>query len=206
MPRCGASERRMGLPTPHLSEIPDEGLHVECAVLPEEIKLVPDDAVVRGELAVSMDLLKSGKEVHARGTIAGTFVRQCVRCLAEYEEEAEIPFSGDFRDMTAGPSPLPGKRTSGGTKEPPARVPEDEEDADWEDEPYPLVAGQVEPADMLREYVILAEPMQPLCRPDCAGLCPVCGGDRNQRACGCPEARPASPFEVLKTLREQKKR
>ena len=34
---------------------------------------------------------------------------------------------------------------------------------------------------LLREELILATPLAPLCRPDCRGLCPVCGEDLNLR-------------------------
>ena len=34
---------------------------------------------------------------------------------------------------------------------------------------------------LLLEELILATPLAPLCREDCAGLCPVCGEDRNLR-------------------------
>jgi len=34
---------------------------------------------------------------------------------------------------------------------------------------------------LLREELILVTPVAPLCRPDCAGLCPVCGEDLNER-------------------------
>lgn len=34
---------------------------------------------------------------------------------------------------------------------------------------------------LLREELLLATPQAPLCRPDCAGLCPVCGEDLNVR-------------------------
>jgi len=40
------------------------------------------------------------------------------------------------------------------------------------------------------QYVLLAVPMKPLCREDCAGLCPICGHDLNQGPCGCsPQGR-----------------
>ena len=43
--------------------------------------------------------------------------------------------------------------------------------------------------DVLREQVHLALPMQFLCRPDCKGICLVCGQNRNQSECRCqPEA------------------
>ena len=34
---------------------------------------------------------------------------------------------------------------------------------------------------LLREELLLATPIAALCRPDCKGLCPVCGDDLNQR-------------------------
>lgn len=41
---------------------------------------------------------------------------------------------------------------------------------------------KVDLTDLLREELILATPLAPLCREDCAGLCPVCGEDLNERA------------------------
>ena len=38
----------------------------------------------------------------------------------------------------------------------------------------------------------LALPMKPLCRPECRGLCSVCGANRNVTACACP-MRPPDP-------------
>ena len=40
---------------------------------------------------------------------------------------------------------------------------------------------KVDLTDLLREELILATPLAPLCRDDCAGLCPVCGEDLNER-------------------------
>lgn len=51
------------------------------------------------------------------------------------------------------------------------------------------------------EVTALAMPVQPLCDPDCAGLCPHCGIDRNQASCDCKDMRPDSPFAVLAALR-----
>jgi len=39
--------------------------------------------------------------------------------------------------------------------------------------------------DNLREEIILSYPLKPLCRPDCLGLCPVCGQNLNKGKCGC---------------------
>lgn len=47
-------------------------------------------------------------------------------------------------------------------------------------------------SDVLRQYLLADEPLKPLCRPDCAGLCPECGADRNAQECRCA-APPADP-------------
>jgi uncharacterized protein len=36
---------------------------------------------------------------------------------------------------------------------------------------------------------VLELPMAPLCRDDCAGLCPQCGANRNEGDCGCVAPR-----------------
>jgi uncharacterized protein len=43
----------------------------------------------------------------------------------------------------------------------------------------------VDLTEPIRESLLLAEPLQALCRIDCQGLCPVCGADRNKGDCGC---------------------
>jgi uncharacterized protein len=46
--------------------------------------------------------------------------------------------------------------------------------------------GAVIDVDLLvREELLLAAPDQVLCRQNCKGLCPTCGGDRNETACDC---------------------
>lgn len=47
-------------------------------------------------------------------------------------------------------------------------------------------------AEVVRQGLWLAAPMESLCRPDCAGLCPRCGGNRNLGECTCDEA-PTDP-------------
>ncbi len=39
--------------------------------------------------------------------------------------------------------------------------------------------------ELVRAEVILHLPMKHLCRPDCLGICPVCGQNLNERDCGC---------------------
>lgn len=59
--------------------------------------------------------------------------------------------------------------------------------------------GQIDLEPLLREYALLEFPISPACRPDCKGLCLVCGENLNETDCGHrPES--ASPFAALKDL------
>ena len=60
-----------------------------------------------------------------------------------------------------------------------------------DDDAYPLVGEEIDLSDLVRDAVVLELPLAPLCREDCAGLCPSCGADRNEGPCGCqPETDP----------------
>ena len=50
----------------------------------------------------------------------------------------------------------------------------------------------------------LEMPMRVLCAPDCKGLCPQCGANRNLSMCTCQKELPAKhPFSALATLLNQ---
>ena len=91
------------------------------------------------------------------GTVRATAVVRCVRCLRDLDHEVEV----EVRELFV---LHPG---------------------DDEDEGYAVLAGDRLPLDtMARDALVLGFPAFPLCRPDCAGLCPVCGADRNTVDCG----------------------
>jgi len=55
-------------------------------------------------------------------------------------------------------------------------------------------------AESIRQYVLLAMPMKPLCRQDCAGLCSVCGHDLNEGPCDCLPQQPDPRWSQLNEL------
>ena len=55
--------------------------------------------------------------------------------------------------------------------------------------------------NVLREVLILALPMQLVCSEACKGICPECGGNRNQRDCGCHADAVDDRWSKLKTFR-----
>jgi uncharacterized protein len=54
---------------------------------------------------------------------------------------------------------------------------------------------------LLREQLQLAVPMKPVCRPDCKGLCPRCGVDRNRGGCECSEENVDPRWAALAALK-----
>jgi DUF177 domain-containing protein len=64
-----------------------------------------------------------------------------------------------------------------------------------------LASGdEIDLRDAVQEQVVMALPMQPLCDPDCKGLCPRCGKDLNRGECGCSTDTDDHPFADLKKL------
>ena len=54
---------------------------------------------------------------------------------------------------------------------------------------------------MVREILLLDAPAVPLCRTECAGLCPVCGTDRNSGPCSCDNEVSDPRWAALDQLR-----
>jgi uncharacterized protein len=97
--------------------------------------------------------------VFVHGSIGGRFSMRCARCLKEFERDFDLPLDEMY-----------------------VREPGPEDD-------YVLDPDlTLDPEPMVRDAVVLEMPFSPLCTPDCLGLCPVCGGDRNLGECPGHEA------------------
>ena len=97
-----------------------------------------------------------------RGTVTAPARVACARCLAERDEEIHA----DVVEMFS------------------ARV-----GAEDDVEPgYEIVDATIDLDTLIRDALAAFMPVRPLCRPDCGGLCPVCGADLNVAPCdGHPE-------------------
>jgi len=51
---------------------------------------------------------------------------------------------------------------------------------------------------LVREALLLALPLKPLCTSDCKGLCPVCGTDLNTSTCKCQKGKADPRWEKLR--------
>jgi uncharacterized protein len=60
--------------------------------------------------------------------------------------------------------------------------------------------GIIDLTPVLREYFLLEIPISPLCRPDCKGLCPICGNNLNESTCNHEEDSGDPRLASLKLL------
>ncbi|MGN9795150.1 YceD family protein [Streptomyces sp. NPDC054847] len=118
---------------------------------------VPEGAPV--ELDLRLESVMEG--VLVTGTTRATAEGECVRCLEPLRQEV----AADFQEMFTYPDADDRGRSR--TAEPA----DDEED---EDRLF-LEDGLFDLEPVLRDAVVLALPMQPVCRETCEGLCPECG-------------------------------
>ncbi len=192
----------MPLPHPQLSDIPDEGLAFTSSVEAEELGWDAADGRFEAPLTLQVHLICDGQRVLARGELSGTCNRECVRCLKSYADPVQVPFEVEYHSS---PVPSRGKVREPGTV-PKGREGGRDEADEAEAEPeegYPCVGERVELGPMLREHLLLSAPMQPLCSPECRGLCHTCGQDLNVTPCACRPVERETPFSVLRQWRDR---
>jgi uncharacterized protein len=189
----------MDLLRPLLADITTDGLSLVGEVTAEELGLTEDDAVVRGPLAVSLDLTNVEGLVAVTGVLEGTIVRECVRCLKEYEDPLAFSLRAAFvREPKS--TPRHSKRVD--PRKARTEIVESEPEEESDDQ-YQYQGNQLELASMLREHVILSAPMQPLCSDDCLGLCARCGKNLNEGPCQCAVEPPIPTFRVVQETKRK---
>ncbi|ROS73569.1 uncharacterized protein EDF32_2421 [Cellulomonas sp. PhB143] len=107
------------------------------------------------ELALDLRLEAVMEGVLVSGTVTGTATGECGRCL----DPVEVEVVADVQELFAYPERAGAAEDSGD---------EDEEVSELEDD-----LADLEPS--LRDAVVIGLPFQPLCSPDCPGLCSECG-------------------------------
>lgn len=118
---------------------------------------VPEGAPV--ELELRLESVMEG--VLVTGTARASAEGECVRCL----EPLELELEADFQELFS----YPAADDRGRVIAEPGDDDEDDEDR------FFLEDGLFDLEPLLRDAVVLALPMQPVCREDCAGLCSECG-------------------------------
>jgi DUF177 domain-containing protein len=121
-------------------------------------------------LVVDVWLERVPHGVVVHGTVTGEYESECSRCLRPVRGECAFPIRELFEA-----EPIEG-------------------------ETYPIEGETVDLELPVRDTVIVDLPRAPLCRSDCAGLCPVCGIDRNAEECDCDLHPPDPRWDALSVL------
>lgn len=130
-----------------------------------------------------LELLRTKAGVLVRAHLHVFEPEVCSRCLQPLEERVPIEFEEEFQSTV-----------DVQTGQPVAEKPDD--DAFVIDAQHAL-----DLTEAIRQYREASATMQPLCRPDCRGLCPHCGRDLNAGDCDCDRDTIDGRWAALAALR-----
>ena len=121
----------------------------------EATDLGVDDDRITDSVTVELEAVSSIDGIVVSGSVSTPWHAPCRRCLADVTGTARIAVDEVYQDEVG------------------------------DDDAFPIEGDQIDMAPAVREYVLLELPDGPLCRGECAGICPVCGIDRNEASCEC---------------------
>jgi uncharacterized protein len=108
-----------------------------------------------GDVRVDLRLTALRDGIEVDGTISADWATVCRRCLADVAGTAVAEVDELYQIELLDP------------------------------DAYAIEDGQLDLVPLVRETVLLELDLERLCREDCAGLCSVCGVDRNTTSCDC---------------------
>jgi DUF177 domain-containing protein len=170
-----------------VKELELKKVHFQVAFPPGEIEFFDDgDRLTQAsplQAEGSAELLANTLgEIRVRGHLAVRMRCDCNRCL----EPAEFPIDSSF-DLFYRPADAEDR--------------EEEVEIDEGEAEIAFYEGSgIDLKDVLREHVLLAMPMQRVCRQECHGICPVCGQNRNLINCGCEAKLVDDRWSALKKV------
>jgi len=150
----------------------DVGSQLQLTIDESRCSLSQDLTVdfLRGNLT----LTRTDQHILVEGTLKSALSAECVRCLDSFHLPLQVRIEELFA-LTAGPH----------VADPLYAVEPD---------------GTIELTLPLREQVLLAQPIKPICRPDCKGLCNQCGKNLNEGPCECNDESIDPRLAALKAL------
>jgi uncharacterized protein len=131
----------------------------------ETVRIGGNTPQVCGEVT----MLRTNRGILVRGKLETEIELTCSRCLTVFRQPVTLKIEEEYFPTI---DILTGTAVS---------VPEDEPDAFVIDQ-----SNILDLSEAIRQYGLLAIPIKPLCRENCAGLCPTCGTNFNVKSCNCP--------------------
>lgn len=186
----------------NIEQIRDAGLDIDEPIGMELLsEALADEDRENGFHATAPSRLKAHLSkvsggVLVEGKMSVHVAESCKRCLTEVKKTLPVSFTLNLvpRDGRPDEDEYEGDEDKGKGERAGSF---DLEDADEE-----FFDGKTIDLDpIVREQVLLALPMDVVCKDDCKGLCPMCGQNLNEKQCGC-ESRYVDPrFAALKDIK-----
>ena len=123
------------------------------------------------DIRVNGSVMNTGSSLRVVGTVTACRCFVCDRCLSAGERTMALDFTEDYT------------KTPGET-----------------DEAVPYDGESIVLDDLVRDTLLVAEPLRELCKSDCKGLCPVCGQNLNEGTCDCDTFVPDPRLAALESL------
>lgn len=171
-----------------LKAIPEDGLTIEAELPREWLTNIPeysDDqgTHIEGPIRARGHLTREGDNFRLQGEVSADLVTSCCRC----GEDMHYPLASKFEIVL-----IHGREEV--SSEERELLAEELSESYFEGEELDL-------NPYFQEEIALQSPLQPLCRRDCAGLCPMCGANLNAGKCDCRQEEGDPRLAVLKNLK-----
>ena len=166
-----------------LAELGNSPKRVEVRIPVGEIVLDAENVRLVDEVAFRADVARNEAGVSLKGTIGLKVELDCTRCLNAVPHTTDISFDVNY----VSPEQFAAE------KEHEIQAVDLETDV--------LEGDRIDVREIVREQILLDLPEQVFCKPDCKGLCPICGADRNLINCSCEEAEIDPRWAALKNLK-----
>ena len=145
-----------------VSDIPEDGLEQES-----DVPVITGENTEPDIAHASLRFLRFGKSVLVNGSIQISVSMRCSRCLGDFSYPLDIEFKEEYSPSEEldqeGEHELTGSELNLGF----------------------YTNDEIDTGELVKEQVLLAVPMKPLCNRECRGICPGCGINLNEGACNC---------------------
>jgi uncharacterized protein len=179
----------------HIDQIPEQGLQLDFAERADVFPVLAN-MMKTGEcgflspIKTTLRAIRIGDMVEVEGHLTTVVRLICGRCLIEYSTPLESNYALTYTRLVPGLS-------------------EDAEQAEVQlnaaDMGLIYFQGEeINLHDGIQEQIVLAFPLNAVCKENCKGLCPICGANLNDGNCNCVPESSDSKFAVLKNLKLNK--
>lgn len=140
-------------------------------IMPSELELPEMRGVEWHPWSLEYRLTKAGNLFLLSGELKAPVSLECSRCLKPTDTELNIEVNEQFSNQEL-----------------------------EDDEIHVFRGDDLDLTGVLRDSILLSLPEKPLCSPECRGLCPYCGTDRNLHNCTCAPRETDPRLAVLEKL------